>query len=209
MTAPLPDKEAGSCIRRRRREPHRHAIKFVDHIAEGEEVQFDIVVDPDVEVRRHGLDQQRCSADERRGIDLLDGNASVRDLDQQVPGKGQHPRLPTDRVDPEQGDRVGQAVPACVDVTTERRRIIGIESEGRVDADNQEVHGFRRVGLGVEQVAGELDPTEVGDTVVQLDNEERRSDRGADDSGAREHHQSLRPTPPQHHRLIVRHVAGS
>ena len=69
MATPLPDKEAEHAdLRRRRREPHRHAIEFVDHIAEGEEVQFDIVIDPDVEVRRHRLDQQRCSADERRAL---------------------------------------------------------------------------------------------------------------------------------------------
>ena len=125
----------------RRREPHRDTAKLVDHAPEGEEVQFDIVIDPDVEVRRHRLDQQRCPTDERRGVDLLHRDPSVRDLNEEISRERKRPCLPTDRIDPKDGDRVGETVATWIDLPPKGGWVVGIKPKRRVDTDNQKLTG--------------------------------------------------------------------
>ena len=143
MATPLPNREVSTLIHGRRREPHRDTAKLVDHAPKGEEVQLDIVIDPDVEVRRHRLDQQWCPTDERRGVDLLHRDPSVRDLNEEISRERKRPCLPTDRVDPKDGNRIGETVATWIDLPPKGGWVVGIKPKRRVDTDNQKVDRLR------------------------------------------------------------------
>ena len=83
--------------------------------------------------------------------------------------------------------------------------IVEIDPDGTVETDDQEVDGLGRVGLGEEEVSGELDPADLRDPGVEVANEERCDDGRRDHARARDDDQALRPRPPEPDRCSLRH----
>ena len=119
-------------------------------------VDVDVVLDGDVEVGAHRVDQPVgplvLVLEVEGGVDLrVEVAGIVDDLHPEVPRDGQQARRTIGRLDPEQHDRVGQALTGLV-LPVGQDRVVGVDPADVVGADDQEVLG--RTSRAQRLVAG-------------------------------------------------------
>jgi len=201
----LLQQQSGVGVTDGRGEVDRHALQHLDEVPESLEVDLDVVLDGDAEVRLDRLDEiGGAIGTSDGGVDL---RLAARRLDRHVAvtGDRQQRRGLRPGVDPEDHDHIGEALTLEAAVAD---RVGGGETVGVVGPDEEDV-----LGLVLRHLRGEGQPDRHHRDVGQLGPDE--GEPGTDgDTG--DHHQEigrdeqpLRPGPVRAARAALGRLVGT